>query len=133
MAPPALNRIDESIAPGTPNELSPIPEMYPQLLEYLAQPENHTDQHAQEGQFKDQLSLMMREIESHRALLREKTNLEEEYFRTRSENTQMKAYLDSRLSRESTFATPSTFSHSIPRPSAQRSEKSWDSIALDLI
>jgi cell shape-determining protein MreC len=105
--------------------------MYPQLVEYLAHSDNGTDLPAQQGQFKHQLNLMMREIESHRALLSEKTNLEEEYFRTQSENAQLKAYLDSRLSREPTMATPSTFSHSISRPSAQRSEKSWDSIALE--
>jgi len=133
MPAPGLNRIDESSAHGTPTELPPISEMYPHLLEYLALPGDGTDQPAQGAQFKHQLNLMMQEIESHRALLREKANLEEEYCRTQSENAQMKAYLDSRLSREPTVASPSTFSHSIPRPPVQRSEKSWDSIALDLI
>jgi hypothetical protein len=133
MAPPAWNRIDESNGQGIPTELSPISEMYPELLKYLSRPDDDTDQSVNGAQFKTQLNLMMQEIESHRTLMQEKTNLEEEYFRTQNENTQIKAYLDSRLSRESTIASPSTFSHSIPRPPAQRSERSWDSIALDLI
>lgn len=128
----ALSRIDESHA-STSAELSPVTEMYPQLLEYLALPNDGTDHYTLGTQFKNQLGLVMQEIESHRKLLREKTNLQEEYLRTQSENLQIKAYLNTGLSREPAIAGPSTLSHSTLKPPAQRSRKSWDSIALDSI
>ena len=90
--------------------------MYPQLLEYLALPNDGTGEDIQKIQFKNQLSLVMQEIESHRASLREKSNLQKEYLKVQNENMQIKAYLDSGLSRESTaIASSSKFSHPIPR------------------
>ncbi|KAJ5344453.1 Zinc finger PHD-finger [Penicillium brevicompactum] len=133
MAHPTLNRLDKTNADSTPG-LSPVTEMYPQLLEHLALPHDGTDQGAQSAQFKNQLSLAMQEIESHRVSMREKASLQQEYLRMQKENMQIKAYLDSGLSREATaVASPSTISHSITRPPVQRSGQSWDSIALDLI
>lgn len=129
---PALGRINESNA-STSAELSPVTEMYPQLLEYLALPNDRTSHYNPGIQFKNQLGLVMQEIESHRALLREKTNLQEEYLKTQSENLQIKAYLNTGMSREPAIAGPSTLSHSTLKPPAQRSRKSWDSIALDSI
>lgn len=130
MTHPALNRLDKPNADSTPG-LSPVTEMYPQLLEHLALPHDGTDQGAQ---FKNQLSLAMQEIESHRVSMSEKASLQQEYLRMQKENMQIKAYLDSGLSREATaVASPSTISHSITRPPVQRSGQSWDSIALDLI
>lgn len=134
MAYPTLTRHDKSNAGTSTPELSPVTEMYPQLLEYLASPHDGAGQGTQSTQFNNQLSLVMREIESHRVLLREKADLQREYLRIQNENMQIKAYLDSGLSREATaVASPSTISHSISRPPVQRSGQSWDSIALDLI
>lgn len=90
--------------------------MYPQLLEYLALPHDGTDPDTQEIQFKNQLSLVMQEIQSHRESLREKTSLQKEYLKIQNENLQIKADLDSGLSRESTaIASSSAISHNIPR------------------
>ncbi|CAG8048879.1 unnamed protein product [Penicillium salamii] len=115
IGPPAWNRTEESSADSS-SELSPITEMYPQLLEYLALPHDDTDLDTQEFKFKNQLSLVMQEIESHRESLREKTSLQKEYLKIQNENLQIKAYLDSGLSRESTaIASSSAISHNIPR------------------
>lgn len=133
MAPPGLNRIDDYDSGLAPDKLPPVAEMYPQVLEYLNRPGAQTDQFAQ-LQFKNQLGLMMKEIESYRSLLQDQANLREDHLRLQTENTKIRAYLNSSLApREPALASPSTFSHSIPRPPTETRGKSWDSIALDLI
>ncbi|KAJ5374481.1 hypothetical protein N7517_006487 [Penicillium concentricum] len=134
MLPPNLNRIDEVDARGTPAELFPVAEMYPQLLEYLALPDAETDHHAQPSQFKHQLGVAMREIESNRASMREKASIREECSKLQRENAQIKAYLDSRASpQDSAAPSPSTVSHTIiSKPASEQRGKAWDSIALDM-
>jgi hypothetical protein len=134
MPPPSLNRIDEVDARGTPSELFPVAETYPQLLEYLAMPDAEAHQHAQSPQFKDQLEMAMKELASNRASMREKTNIREEYSKLQRENAQIKAYLDSRSSsRGSSVPSPSAVSHTIiSRPASEQRGKDWDSIAVDL-
>ncbi|KAI1831098.1 hypothetical protein DTO013E5_6240 [Penicillium roqueforti] len=134
MHPPTLNRIDEVNARGTPTEVYPIAEMYPRLLEYLALPDAETDRHAQSSQFKHQLGMAMKEIESYRASMRDKTNIREDYSRLQRENAQIKAYLDSRDSpRESSIPSPSTVPHSIiSKPVSEQRVKAWDSLAIDM-
>lgn len=87
MDPRSLNRIDEINARGTPSEVSPIAESYPQLLEYLALPDAETDHHAQSSQFKHQLGTAIKEIESNRASMRDKANIREDYSRLQRECT----------------------------------------------
>ncbi|KAJ5503814.1 Zinc finger PHD-finger [Penicillium fimorum] len=134
MPPPNLNRIDEVDARGTPAELFPVAEMYPQLLEYLAMPDAETDHHAQSSQFKHQLGTAMKEIESNRASMREKASIQEDYSKLQREHAQMKAYLDSRASpHDSAAPSPSTLPHTIiSKPASEQRGKDWDSIAIDL-
>ncbi|CAG8076994.1 unnamed protein product [Penicillium nalgiovense] len=134
MNPPAMNCIDEVNARGTPGEVFPVAETYPQLLEYLALPDAETDHHAQSSQFKHQLGMAMKEIESNRASMRDKANIREDYSRLQRENVQIKAYLDSRNSpRNSAIPSPSMVSHNIiPRPASEQRGKAWDSLALDM-
>lgn len=131
MLPPTLSRIDETNARSSPAEPFPIAEMYPRLLEYLALPE--TDQNSQPSQFKHQLGLAMKEIESNRALLRDRALIKEESLRLQGENAQIKADLDSKNSpRESVNPSPSMISQTIPRRAAEQRGHGWDSIAMDL-
>ncbi|KAJ5971582.1 uncharacterized protein N7479_001500 [Penicillium vulpinum] len=134
MPPPTLNRIDEVDACSTPAEVSPVAEMYPQLLEYLALPDAAAGNLAQSSQFKHQLGMAMKEIESNRASMRDKANIREEYSRLRRENAQIKAYLDSRGSpRDTAIPSPSTVLHSTTqRPVSEQRGTAWDSIAADL-
>jgi hypothetical protein len=133
MAPSASNRADDYDSGLAPDKLPSVAEMYPQVLEYLNRPGAHTDQFAQ-PQFRDQIGLMMKEIESYRSLLQDQTNLREDHLRLQTENNKIRAYLNSSLApREPAHASPSTFSHSSPRPPTETRGKSWDSIALDLI
>ncbi|KAJ5206437.1 Zinc finger PHD-finger [Penicillium cf. griseofulvum] len=134
MPPPTLDRIDDFDTRGTPAELFPVAETYPQLLEYLAMPDAEVHQHVQSSQFKHQLGMAMKEIESNRASVREKTNIREEYSKVQRENAQIKAYLDSRSSsRGSSVPSPSAASHTIiSRPTSEQMGKDWDRIAVDL-
>lgn len=133
MTLPTLSRIDESTASGALTELFPVAEMYPQLLDYLAQPDGETDKNPQSVQFKHQLGLAMKEVESHRSLLREKALIREEYLRMQGENAKIKAHFDSASSpQESAHPSPSMTTQSIPRPVAEQRGKDWDSIAIDL-
>ncbi|CAI7612928.1 unnamed protein product [Penicillium viridicatum] len=135
MMPPTLNRIDELNSRGTPAEVFSVAETYPQLLEYLALPDNETNHHAQPSQFKHQLGMAIKEIESNRASIRDKVNIREDYSRLQRENAQIKAYLDSKRSpRDSAIPSPSVVSHDIiSRPASEQRGKAWDSLALDTL
>ncbi|OQD79761.1 hypothetical protein PENANT_c044G11018 [Penicillium antarcticum] len=134
MAPSGSNRIDDCDSGLAPDKLPPVAEMYPQVLEYLNHPGAQTDQFGQLPQFRNQLGLMMKEIDSYRSLLQDQANLKEDHLRLQTENTKIRAYLNSSLApREPAIASPSAFSHSSPRPPTETRGKSWDSIALDLI
>ncbi|KAJ5597267.1 Zinc finger PHD-finger [Penicillium hordei] len=135
MMPPNLNRIDELSPRGTPAEGSSVAETYPQLLEYLALPDNETNHHTQPSQFKHQLGMAIKEIESNRASIRDKVNIREDYSRLQRENAQIKAYLDSKRSpRDSAVPSPSAGSHDIiSRPPSEQRGKAWDSLALDTL
>lgn len=135
MMPPTLNRVDELNSRGTPAEVFSVEETYPQLLEYLALPENETKHLAQPSQFKHQLEMAIKEIESNRALIREKVNIREDYSRLQRENAQIKAYLDSKRSpRDTAIPSPSAVSHEIiSRPASEQRGKAWDSLALDTL
>ncbi|KAJ5961435.1 Zinc finger PHD-finger [Penicillium viridicatum] len=135
MMPPTLNRIDELNSRGTPAEVFSVAETYPQLLEYLALPDNETNHHAQPSQFKHQLGMAIKEIESYRASIRDKVNIREDYSRLQRENAQIKAYLDSKRSpRDSAIPSPSAVSHDIiSRPASEQRGKAWDSLALDAL
>ncbi|KAJ5544486.1 Zinc finger PHD-finger [Penicillium sp. DV-2018c] len=133
LSTPALGRINEFNHRSTPAGPSPIAEMYPQLLEYLASADTGTYQHAQTSQFKHQLELAMKEIESNRSLLQEKANIREEYLRLQAENAQIKARLDSKDSpRESARPSPSMMPPSTSYPAEEQRGKAWDSLAIDL-
>lgn len=133
--PPSLNRVDELNSRGTPAEVFSVAETYPQLLEYLALPDNETKHHAQPSQFKHQLGVAIKEIESNRASIRDKVNIREDYSRLQRENAQIKAYLDSKRSpRDTAIPSPSAVSHDIiSRPASEHRGKAWDSLALDTL
>lgn len=101
----------------------------PTCLKQTAQ----TELALRQSEFMHQLGLMMKEVESHRSLLGKMAILREEFDRIQTENVQIRTYLDSRLpSMEPRLASPPAFSL-IPRPSADTTGKSWDSIILNLI
>ncbi|KAJ5169953.1 Zinc finger PHD-finger [Penicillium coprophilum] len=128
MPPPNFNRIHEVDTRGPPAELSPVAETYPQLLEYLALPDRETDHHAHSAQFKHQLGMAMKEIESNRASMREKASIQENYSNLQRENANSRA-----SSQDSAAPSPSTVSHTvISRPASEQRGKAWDSIVLDL-
>ncbi|KAJ5083037.1 hypothetical protein N7532_012080 [Penicillium argentinense] len=113
--------------------LFPVSEMYTHVQEFLSQPDHTRDAYSSHPEFLYQLGLMLEEIESHRSLRRKAATLREEFSRVQNENVQLRTYLNSRLpAREPVVSSPSTFSP-IPRPSADVSGKTWDSIVLDLI
>ncbi|KAJ5941819.1 Zinc finger PHD-finger [Penicillium verrucosum] len=134
MMPPTLTRVDELNSRGTPAEVFSVAETYPQLLEYLALPDNETQHHAQPSQFKHQLGMAIKEIESNRASIRDRVNIREDYPRLQRENAQVKAYLDSkRPPRDTAIPSPSAVSHNIiSRPASEQRGKSWESLALDM-
>ncbi|KAJ5758309.1 uncharacterized protein N7511_007003 [Penicillium nucicola] len=134
MAPPGMTRVDDYDPGLAPDKLPPVTEIYPQVLEYLDHPEAHTDQFDQLPHFRNQLGLIMKEIESYRSLLQDQANLREEHLRLQTENSKFRAYLNSSLApREPAVASPSAFSHNSPRLPTETRGKSWDNIALDLI
>ncbi|KAJ5848704.1 Zinc finger PHD-finger [Penicillium solitum] len=135
MMPPTLNRVDELNSRGTPAEVFSVAETYPQLLEYLALPDNETKHHAQPSQFKHQLGMAIKEIESNRASIRDKVNIREDYSRLQRENAQIKACLDSKRSpRDTAIPSPSAVAHDvISRPASEQRGKAWDSLALDTL
>ncbi|QQK46284.1 hypothetical protein Pdw03_1182 [Penicillium digitatum] len=111
----------------------PANETYPQLLEYLALPDAETDHHTQSSQFKHQLRMAIKEIESNRASIRDKVNIQEDFSRLQCENAQIKAYLDSRHSpRDSAIPNPSTASRNSSRPASEQRGRAWDSLAIDM-
>ncbi|EKV07067.1 PHD finger protein [Penicillium digitatum PHI26] len=128
-----LNLGDETYSRGTPAEVFPVAETYPQLLEYLALPDAETDHHTQSSQFKHQLRMAIKEIESNRASIRDKVNIQEDFSRLQCENAQIKAYLDSRHSpRDSAIPNPSTASRNSSRPASEQRGRAWDSLAIDM-
>lgn len=134
MNAPTMNCIGEVNSRGTPAEVFPVAETYPRLLEYLALPDAEIGRHAQSSQFKHQLGMAMKEIESNRASMRDKANTREDYSRLQRENAQIKEYLDSTHSpRNPAISSPSTVSHNITsRPASEQRGKAWDSLALDM-
>ncbi|OOQ87273.1 hypothetical protein PEBR_17606 [Penicillium brasilianum] len=111
--------------------ISPITDMYPHILAFLAQPD--AQDVTRRPEFFHQIHSMMQEVQSHRSMLQKAAVLREEFSRVQTENIQIRTYLNSRLpSREPNFSTPSTFSP-VPRPTPDTSGRSWDSIVLDLI
>ncbi|KGO74224.1 Zinc finger, PHD-type [Penicillium italicum] len=131
---PISSRTDGNNSHDTPAEVFTVTDTYPQLLEYLALPDAETDHHAQSSQFKHQLRMAIREIESNRASIRDKANIrEEDYSQLQRENAQIKAYLDSRhLPQDSAIPSPSVASRNISRPASEQRGKAWDSLARDL-
>lgn len=118
---------------STGENLPLISQMYPHVLAYMAQTDGQTELPLRQPELMHRLGLMMKEVESHRSLLGKMAILREEFDRIQTENVQIRTYLNSRLpSLEPRLASPSAFS-SIPRPSADTTGKSWDSIILDLI
>ncbi|CEO59726.1 hypothetical protein PMG11_04391 [Penicillium brasilianum] len=131
----ALDLVPESADAFEHNHLtaniSPITDMYPHILAFLAQPD--AQDVTRRPEFFHQIHSMMQELQSHRSMLQKAAVLREEFSRVQTENIQIRTYLNSRLpSREPTFSTPSTFSP-VPRPTPDTSGRSWDSIVLDLI
>lgn len=115
-----------------PDNLPPVFEMYSQVLAHLYQPDAKRISSVHQLEFLNQLNLMLREVESHRSLLAKMANLREELSRIQADNMHLRAYLNSPMPSEGNFARSSNYS-GFPRPLADTTGKSWDSIALDLI
>ncbi|KAJ5662591.1 uncharacterized protein N7477_010207 [Penicillium maclennaniae] len=115
-----------------PDNLPPVFEMYSQVLAHLYQPDANRINAVHQVEYLNQLNLMVREVESHRSLLEKMANLREEFSRVQTENMHLRAYLNSRMPSEGGFARPFIYPE-LPRPLADTTGKSWDSIATDFI